>query len=382
MNKRDVRGTFIILLLVIYTIVFRNYIADKYVDMYYAITSAFMAFTLAISFIFFGYHKLKFNSVKKNTIILLFIVLVVYFIAIYGIGYVTGYEQNTNDLSLNGIVNNVLGVVILITTTELLRYIFISSNRDKKYLIILFTIIISLIEFNLSFENIKDVSLQSIFYLTTTTIIPIFVKNMLLSYLSYNLGFIPCIIYNVVMSIYMFIIPVLPNINNYFVSMLGIIIPFIIYVFTSRMLTEYYDKTTPEFNHRVFSIIDIPIGILIVVIIIFISGMFRYFLIGVASESMTPTILKGDAILVDKSAKVDDMNIGDVIAYNNGDKVIIHRIVSITNNDEGIKVVDTKGDANNTNDNVELKDDDIVGRMIIRVPYLAWPTIWFREVFG
>ena len=180
----------------------------------------------------------------------------------------------------------------------------------------------------------------------------------------------------------MFIIPVLPSINNYFVSMLGIIIPFIIYVFTSRMLTEYYDKTTPEFNHRVFSIIDIPIGILIVVIIIFISGMFRYFLIGVASESMTPTILKGDAILVDKSVKVDDMNIGDVIAYNNGDKVIIHRIVSITNNDEGIKVVDTKGDANNTNDNVELKDDDIVGRMIIRVPYLAWPTIWFREVFG
>ena len=148
------------------------------------------------------------------------------------------------------------------------------------------------------------------------------------------------------------------------------------------MLTEYYDKTTPEFNHRVFSFMDIPIGIIIVTLALFISGIFRFFLIGVASESMSPYINKGDAVLIDKSIPIKDMKKGDVIAYQNGDKVIIHRIVTIDTNKDGVIIVDTKGDANNTNDNVELRDEDIIGKMVLKIPYIAWPTVWLKERFG
>ena len=382
MNKRDVKGAFVIILLVVYTILFRNLIADNFPNMYYAITSAFIAFIAFLSYLFFGYQKFKFNSIRKNVLILVFIVMVVYFILIYGIGFFTGYERSKYDLSFTGIFNNIFGLSLYIIASEIFRYIFISANRDKKYLAVLISIILSLIEFNLTFTTLGEVTVESMFYLITTTVVPVIVKHILLSYLCYNLGHVPAIVYNLIMSIYMFVIPVVPNISNYFISLLGIIIPFIIYIFSSRMLTEYYDKTTPEFNHRVFSFMDIPIGIAIVVLALFISGIFRFFLIGVASESMSPYINKGDAVLIDKSIKIKDMKKGDVIAYQSGDKVIIHRIVTIDTNKDGVIIVDTKGDANNVKDNVELKDEDIIGKMVFKIPYIAWPTVWLKERFG
>ena len=382
MNKRDVKGAIIILLLVFYTIIFRNHIVDKFPNMNYAITSAFMAFMVAIGYLLFGYQKFKFNSIKRHVLILVFIVFILYFIMIYGIGVFTGYERSSYDLSFTGVFNNIFGLILYIVASEMIRYIFISANRDKKYLIILFTLMLTLIEFNLTFERMNDVNFESLFYLVTTTVVPVFAKNMLLSYLSYNLGPVPPTTYNIIMSIYIFIIPIVPNISNYFISILGIIIPFIIYIFASRLLTEYYDKTTPEFNHRVFSFMDIPIGILIVVLALFISGISRFYLIGVASESMSPYINKGDAVLIDKKVLIKDMKKGDVVAYQNGDKVIIHRIVKIDKNADGVIIVDTKGDANNTSDNVELKDDDIIGKMVLKVPVIAWPTVWIKERFG
>lgn len=64
----------------------------------------------------------------------------------------------------------------------------------------------------------------------------------------------------------------------------------------------------------------------------------------VLSDSMFPTLKIGDKVLIEDSATY---NVGDIVAYDNGYSIIIHRIVSITEQD-GQKQYVCKGDANSS----------------------------------
>ena len=382
MNQRDIRGIILLIVMVLFTIIYRTILINRFSHISYALISAFMILMVFIAFLLFGYKKCKINKIKRNVTILVFIVTTIYFIGIYGIGILTGYKTTNFEYSIKGVFDSSFGLIVYIACAEFLRYIFISGNRDKKYLIVLFTIVATLIEINLTLDFSNIGGIVSIFNLITKAILPAFAKNLLLSYLSYNLGVIPPLIYNIIMSIYMFVVPVFPNLNDYVVSLLGILLPYAIYIFASRMISEYYDQTTPEFNHRVFNVVDIVIGFIVLVLVIFISGYFRFQLIGIASGSMYPSIKKGDAVMVDKKQKIEDLKVGDIIAYRKDDKIIIHRIVSKEMNQDGTIAVDTKGDANNTNDNVEVTNNELVGKITFTIPYLAWPTVWLTERIG
>ena len=84
-------------------------------------------------------------------------------------------------------------------------------------------------------------------------------------------------------------------------------------------------------------------------------NLFGYTFFEIVSGSMSPTIEKGDMIIV----KLDtDYKVGDIISFKDEDSIITHRIIEI--NDD--KIV-TKGDSNNTTDNPITKDK-IVGKTV------------------
>ncbi len=83
---------------------------------------------------------------------------------------------------------------------------------------------------------------------------------------------------------------------------------------------------------------------------------------------------KGDIIVI-KGSK--NLNIGDVIVFNAGQRhPIIHRIVKIRLTEQGV-VYETKGDNYITNSNQlaiekEIEQSQIVGKAVFRVPKLGW----------
>ncbi|MDH3825703.1 MAG: signal peptidase I, partial [Nitrosopumilus sp.] len=67
----------------------------------------------------------------------------------------------------------------------------------------------------------------------------------------------------------------------------------------------------------------------------------------VASGSMIPKLQIHDVLIVQGHILFEDVQIGDIIVFDRPsgrDKVIVHRVVSIT--DEDPKTIRTKGDAN------------------------------------
>ena len=85
----------------------------------------------------------------------------------------------------------------------------------------------------------------------------------------------------------------------------------------------------------------------------------------IISESMEPTIMTGDAILV-KEVKKEELKVKDIISFQDGDSINTHRIVEILE-DNGIIKYKTKGDNNKKEDKELVTYDKIEGVYQFRI---------------
>ena len=90
---------------------------------------------------------------------------------------------------------------------------------------------------------------------------------------------------------------------------------------------------------------------------------YRHFYI--ASESMEPTIMTQQLVLT-KTIEPDEIHKGDIIAYKNKDmnKIIIHRVIGIKEDEEGNKLFRFKGDNNEEADPYDVTEDMIMYKVI------------------
>ena len=89
---------------------------------------------------------------------------------------------------------------------------------------------------------------------------------------------------------------------------------------------------------------------------------FGYGLANVLSGSMEPTFSKGTLLVVKET---QDIKTGDIVVYQSGSELIVHRVININQNQ-----ITTKGDANNAADPVFDKTQ-IKGVVINWIPYLG-----------
>lgn len=99
---------------------------------------------------------------------------------------------------------------------------------------------------------------------------------------------------------------------------------------------------------------------------------------------------KGDVIIVwgRFTPKLGDIIIFQASSGSTAPRPIIHRIVKINEDDS----YQTKGDHNAKQltpgnniyktDETNIKQEQIVGKAIIKIPYLGWPKIWLTELIN
>jgi len=101
----------------------------------------------------------------------------------------------------------------------------------------------------------------------------------------------------------------------------------------------------------------------------------EYPVASITSGSMWPALKKGDIVLI-KGIDKQELEIGDIIVYENEKGFTIHRIIELDK-----KTLRTKGDANNVSDS-PIRYEKVVGRTInlfekpFRIPKLGNVTIW------
>ena len=95
----------------------------------------------------------------------------------------------------------------------------------------------------------------------------------------------------------------------------------------------------------------------------------------VQSESMEPHVSTGDIVLASDLPDTSPLPIGAVITFRVDDRTIVHRLVSV--NDDNSFV--TAGDANPQLDPWSASRNDITGQARLLVPYIGLPGIWLQR---
>ena len=221
-----------------------------------------------------------------------------------------------------------------------------------------------------------------IFNLATSVMIPSLVKNIALSYLTYHVGYKASLLYRLVLDLYVYLVPIFPDLSDYVSSMLGIALPFLVYLYSSRIIGEYNNNNETVVKTNMFGISDIGLIVFTALLIGLISCKFPYYLLGIATGSMEPKIHVGDAILAHKVKDDNEVNVGDIIVYDNDGRKIVHRVFSKETNEEGNIVYVTKGDANGSDDGNNLLIGDIEGKVLVTIPYIGMPSVWASDILN
>ena len=334
--------------------------------------------TTIITYLLFGFEKDR-HRYSKDVTLKIIIILMAFFLLYYSSGILIGFAQNNNYLTVKSIINIILPILIYIPLKEFLRYHILTKSSESKILIATTCILFILI------DNTIPLSLHTItfsketFLLIALTFLPSITENILCTYLSLHLGYKPGIIYLIIMNLYKYILPIIPNPNEYLYSLIFLILPLIVLVkiknyFKQDRINEQSYSNYKENKRELISFI--PLIILIIVLVCTVSNYFRFYAIAIASGSMTPHISKGDVVIVDKKFK--NLEIGDVLAYKYEGKIIVHRVYKIINNNNEYFIY-TKGDANKDFDNYKITEDMFIGVVKIKIPQIGYPTVLLNE---
>lgn len=338
-------------------------------------------FFIALLFLFkfiFGFEKDK-HRYTKNVIIEIFIILLMFFIIFYLFGLIVGFVKNNSYLNFYGLSNIIIPIFITIILKEVLRYEILMKACDNKLLIILSCILFIIFDLFNSFSLNDFSSKYNIFLFISLNLIPAISNNVVCTYLSIKSGYKPLIFYQIIIQLYSYILPIIPDVSEYIVSLIGLLLPIII----GRKIYNDFRVENDEYIVRNYKKKDYLIlgfsSFIVIFLVYFCSGYFKYHVIAIASGSMHPYLNKGDLVVIEKINKDSKLKKGMIIAYKYNGVTIIHRInrvVKINNED----IFYTKGDSNNEEDKYKVKKSMISGIVKGNIDYVGWPIVWLNEL--
>ena len=351
------------------------------------ITLALLLLTYTITIKITIKQKNIFSIYKKQILISMISLGLIYIGIFYMFGfYAYNFSRTPTLLNLNTLYKYIIPLTIIIISTEEIRQTFILKNGTIKILkkqidlskIILFINMV-LIDV-LIYIRLYDITKLDDFITVIGFIVFASVScNMLYNYITKRYGNKSTITYKLITTLYIYIIPIIPNMYIYFRSFIRMIYPDIIYL----ILEHTYSKTNFVIANKDKNknIIRTTTTLIICTLItMLISCQFKYGILVIGSESMTGTINIGDTIIYEQY-KNQTIKKGDIIIFNNSGIKTIHRVIKIENINKETRYT-TKGDANELEDLGYITNENIIGIKKLRIKFIGYPTIWLRELFN
>ncbi len=364
-----------IILISLFTLTLLNMLVFN-ISNIYIISAIILLFILLIKFTI-GYERSK-NRYFKDTMMNIFIIVMLYYIFTYITGIFVGFIRTGYSITFLNLIRNMLPVIIIILTVEVLRYMVNKKIIDDKKLLILSSVVFVLIDIMFKTELFNLNRGADIVSIVSLIIFPAIGMNILLSYTSINFGFMPAIFYRILMELPEYFLPIFPNFNEYINAIIAFLLPLLILYLISRTIKKKEKKDSSlEKNilNRIFTILMI---IVMVIIIFLTSGMFKYYVISIGSGSMQPNLNVGDVAIVEK---IDDPKIieeQDILVFEQNDIVVVHRVEEIKYENDEYKFI-TKGDNNKEIDNWVVNENEILGIVNFKIPYVGYPTVWLNN---
>ena len=155
-----------------------------------------------------------------------------------------------------------------------------------------------------------------------------------------------------------------------------------------RNVATYKDKTSPARHAESalgWLLVTVGTSIMILSVITVLcltlpraAGLNAYVVVSGSMEPNYPV----NCVVYARETELAELNAGEVIIFNNpsrGSTPITHRVVA---NDTAEKLITTKGDANENIDVDPVSYDNVVGEVVMHVPYLGYTALAFSSQMG
>lgn len=384
MKKFNKKMIIVYSLIVIY-ILFSNIFGYKYYStiMTSVINPLFYIITFIISILLSNADHNQRIKAKVNKYQTMFILIISYLIIYVLLGLFLGYVKSIYSHAFLGILKNIWDYIIPIIFIELIRNILVRNSCNSKIVFLIIVLLFTLIDIDL-FNIISLTNKAEIFKSTFSIILPAVIKNLSLTYISKTSGYTTNLIYLLPQKLTNIILPIFPDLDWYFISLLGILLP----VFAFIIIKHLDDKIeSSKSKSRIKKEKPIRIIILITPLIIFclfVAGIFKYKPTAIVSNSMHPIFDRGDVVIVEKLDRKKRKNLKkyDIIEYKLNNIIVAHRIIHIEKHNDGSILYITKGDNNNTADNEKVSSNQIIGIVKFRIPKVGYPSVWLNDFFN
>ena len=320
-------------------------------------------------------RKLK-KPIMEYTIIATLVFIIVYMLS----GLFVTFGKNPYNARPIGLLHNLWIFGTILIAKEYVRYKLINNvyEKDKNKIAMIITVIYVIIDIEMTRFIGTNITVFSVVKYAIQTVMPNIAKNVLFSYIAINGNYMASIIYQLITNLYFWISPILPNAPWVMTAIIDITIPVILFLYIrfvkNKLNILRNRKNIMNSNPRNM----IPFVLAIILAIWFAIGIFPIKPVAIASGSMEPELHIGDVAIIQK-CNVNDVNVGDIIEYQMEGYTVIHRVVEKIQR-KGEYYFVTKGDDNNSPDVDEVREDQLIGKVVFKIRYLGYPAIWLHIV--
>lgn len=379
MLKINTKSTILFFVLVFYTMILSPVLLISCPNLYFNYINPIVWFLcFIVGFLFFrnDYCRKKY---KYDFLQIVIISVIVYLIIFYMSGIVTGYAKLPYARNIKGILLNLIRFVLPLFFMEYVRQCLINRSGKNKVVLIIITGIFAFINILAQTYNFSLITLNDFFDLAFSIVVFEIGKSMLFSYLTYRSDFVSSTLYAVLPKILLYIIPVVPDLNWFLEGSLNILVIFIIYYTCNNF---YLNKSIVRSKRKKVYFTITPLLVILLPIVFLVSGVFKYQLVAILSNSMVPTYSRGDAVLIEKidtEEKKNKLKKGDVIVFTYNNRRILHRIINISEASNGERIYKTKGDNLKEEDAWYVHNKDIEGKYMFTIYKIGYPSVWISE---
>lgn len=300
--------------------------------------------------------------------------VVLHFLLIGILLFVVGSFVGMHKVEFSWISIPIFGFIIAI---ELFRYTLLANHRERWELIAAFIALSTLISFTTVVDFTTFMQSSTPIVVIITTLCGILATELICTYFSLRISLIPAIIYHVIIVMAPLIIPYQPQLGGALSLIFTIATPLLCFILVLHH-EKYSERHIKKARRFSISFLTIPIIVILAAYAVIISGITPYRMIAIASNSMKPTISRGDALiyLSDVDIKTDD-----IIVFKRGNEIIAHRVTEVVKQRSGT-YYRTKGDNAGNADLYLVDPESVLGRVEIVNYYVGYPTILLNEAFS
>lgn len=317
---------------------------------------------------------------KSDKALVVASVVSVWFVAYFLSGFLVTFVHNAIAPSWQVVGMNILFFGLTATSIEYIRSVLmlLAGRRNVVWFGVLVSIVFAVQQ--IALMQLTDTALIEVVKFVITYVVPALVSSLLLTYLAIAAGFGSQLVYSLALVALTVVSPIIPKYDWYLTSMSSVLLSVAVYVLVDRSANQTDEVRARHWHRRPKLAFDAAFGIVMVVIVLLMSGVFPYKPVVIMSNSMLPVFSRGSVVIVQKVGDPMDIQIGDIIQYQTDSKVITHRVVAIdtAEDDTGDLVFTTKGD-NNPSRDTPVGQEHVIGVVRSTMPYVGYPTVWLRE---